>query len=116
MTRALYLPLLIGGLCAAPAVALPVRADLAMRSDYRDRGLSVTGRRPVLQASATIDLPRGTYALLAASPIGNGGRGVELAAGAGLVRRWRGVEVDLSVNASLYPGRWRGDSCRSRRS
>lgn len=109
MTRTLLL--LAGAATAlatsAPAAARPFKADLAMRSDYRNRGLSVTNRRAVLQGSFSLDLPAGTYALLAASPFKNEGRGVELQAGGGIVRRWRGTQFQLSANASLYPGQTR---------
>jgi len=108
MTRTLLL--LIAGAATAvttPATALPLKADLAMRSDYRNRGLSVTNRRPVLQGSFTLDLPKGSYAVLAVSPFKNDGRGVEAVVGAGLARSWKGTQFQLSGSASLYPGQWR---------
>lgn len=92
---------------ATPAIAGPLKADLAMRSDYRNRGLSMTARRPVLQGNFTLDLPQGTYALLAVSPFRNEGRGVEAVVGGGITRRWNGTEFSLSGSASLYPGQWR---------
>lgn len=110
MTRTLFL--LFAGAATAvatPATALPLKADLAMRSDYRNRGLSVTNRRPVLQGSFTLDLPKGGYALLAVSPFKNEGRGFEAIVGAGIARRWKGTQFQLSASASLYPGQWRDD-------
>ncbi|WP_114229157.1 MULTISPECIES: TorF family putative porin [Sphingomonas] len=106
MIRLSLLLLLVAGL-ATPVVALPLKADFAMRSDYRNRGLSVTNRRPVLQGNFTLDLPAGGFALAAVSPFTNDGRGVELVLGGGISRKWRGTEFQLSANASLYPGQWR---------
>lgn len=108
MTRTLLL-LLAGAatIGATPAAALPLKADLAMRSDYRNRGLSMTNRRPVLQGNFTLDLPKGSFALLGVSPFKNEGRGVEAVLGAGIARRWQGTEFQLSGSASLYPGQWR---------
>lgn len=105
MSRLLLLSLALTA--ATPAAALPLKADLAMRSDYRNRGLSVTNRRPVLQGNFNLELPKGGYALLGVSPFKNEGRGLELVAGSGFARKWLGADLELSATASLYPGQWR---------
>jgi uncharacterized protein (TIGR02001 family) len=105
MRSFLLLPLV--ACLAVPAAATPLTAQMAMRSDYRNRGLSVTNRRPVLQGSFNLALPKGSSAYAAISPFKNQGRGVELVLGAGLERKVRGTAVQFSANYSLYPGVWR---------
>ena len=55
------LALCLSGLLLAPAARAQVSASLALDSDYRIRGLSLTDRRPVLALNLDSDLRDGVY-------------------------------------------------------
>ena len=90
---------------ASPATAAPpVSVEVAVVSDYRWRGLSLTDRRPTPQATVTVDGPRGSYAFLWGPRFVNSGPDVEVQLGGGIAREVTGTTLDLSAAYSLYPG------------
>jgi uncharacterized protein (TIGR02001 family) len=67
--RAWLLPL--AGLCwAAPAAAVELSGEIGAVSDYRFRGVSLSGGHPAVQASVTAEHESGLYAGLWASTLG----------------------------------------------
>jgi len=103
-------------LLAAPVAAQAqdrtwtVEGQVAVVSDYRDRGYTLSDGRPALQGEATLSHASGVYVGLWAStlddygigPDGDGAR-VELTAYAGWAGSVGGLDVDLGVWANRYP-------------
>jgi uncharacterized protein (TIGR02001 family) len=93
------------GLSAAPAWA-QVSGQIAVTSDYRWRGVSLTDGGPALQSSLSYDHSSGLFAGLFASNVelrpGDGGLGVQ--AFGGYARRWRDDSAwDVGVVGYVYP-------------
>lgn len=100
--------------------ALPVRAaerplavelEVALVSDYRFRGLSLSDERPALQAGMTASLDNGAYGYAWTSTIdeyGAGADGKGATVEVDFVLGWAGVIAGLDVDASAqlyaYPG------------
>jgi uncharacterized protein (TIGR02001 family) len=91
-------------LAGPAAAASPVSLEVAVVSDYRWRGLSLTDPRPTPQATLTANGPRGSYAFLWGSPVANSGPDVEVQLGGGIAQEVAGTTLDLSAAYSLYPG------------
>ncbi len=80
-------------------------ATLGAHSDYRYRGVSLSNRKPVVQASVDVSHESGVYAGVWGSSIAKyAGTRAEVDAYAG----WKGnagpVELDAAATAYLYPG------------
>lgn len=109
-------PLFVAVLLAAPVAAQAqdrswtVEGQVAVVSDYRDRGYTLSDGRPALQGEATLSHASGVYVGLWAStlddygigPDGDGAR-VELTAYAGWAGSVGGLDVDVGVWANRYP-------------
>lgn len=108
---------LVLGLCVAgPAAAADdprleaaplwdVEAAIDVVSDYRYRGLSLSGKRPAFQPSLTVTHRSGIYADFWASNYDTeGGSDLELDFKAGVTRPLGPFELDLSASLYVYPG------------
>lgn len=101
---------LAGPLRAADA-PLAVEFEVGAVSDYRFRGLSLSGENPALQAGVTASLANGGYGYAWTSTIdeyGAGADGKGATVEVDLVLGWAGVVAGLDVDASAqvytYPG------------
>ncbi|RZJ45616.1 MAG: hypothetical protein EON86_01120 [Brevundimonas sp.] len=117
MTR---LRILAAGLCvAAPGAASAqdgpvdwtVEATIGATSDYRFRGMSLSGGDPVLQGGATLTHGSGVYADIYLSGIeaygvsdGSDGADLEVTLTGGWSGAWLGLDWDAAVSAYRYPG------------
>lgn len=82
-----------------------VEVELAMVSDYRYRGYSLSDEEPALQGGVTASLPGGVYAGAWASTIAEyGGADTEVDLFAGVAFTTGGLDWDLSVIRYAYPG------------
>ena len=105
-------PLLIGALLASvwphPAQAqgpVDVSANVGLVSDYRYRGLSLSGGDPALQGGIDVETDMGLFAGTWASTIADyGGARVEVDLSVGYGGKAAGFDYALSGNAYLYPG------------
>lgn len=90
----------------ATAKAADWSAELGLVSDYRYRGVSLSGEKPALQGSADIEWASGFYGELWASTIRNDGAGrIELDGTAGYaLDLTEALSLDLSATYYLYPG------------
>jgi uncharacterized protein (TIGR02001 family) len=95
----------------AHAGAVAAEANLTAVSDYRFRGLSLSGRKPALQADLTVSHKSGAYASVFASTIDEygqdtSGKGatVELDYTAGWAFAGAGLDFDVAASAYTYPG------------
>jgi len=95
------------------AAALPAAAnaadwssDLSLVSDYRYRGVSLSGEKPALQGTADVELKSGAYGELWVSTIKDDGAGkLELDGSAGYAFDLAdGISLDVSATYYLYPG------------
>lgn len=103
--------LAIAAASAVQAGQLDVTGDLAVISDYRFRGLSLSDRKPALQANLTVSHSGGAYGSLFASTIDEYGQDaegdgatVELDYAVGWAFRAGGVDFDVAAAAYAYPG------------
>jgi len=94
--EALRLPLLCLLLLAVAQAAAQVSGGVALLSDYRFRGISLSDRRPALQGWASYDHPSGLYAGALVSTISIYGLDPELSAEA-----YGGYAYALSPRAAL---------------
>lgn len=102
MRRALFLlPLFAFG---ASAFAAETSGEIALVSDYRWRGLSLSDGDPSLQAEATLAFDNGAWLWGNANSVGDALGGAEIALGAGLTRTFAGLEWTLGATRYLYPG------------
>jgi uncharacterized protein (TIGR02001 family) len=103
------------GLLSTPAFAedAPVsfEAEVAVVSDYRFRGLSLSDSDPALQGGLTAALAGGAYAYVWGSTIEEYGAGadgdgakVEVDFVLGWAGQAAGLDLDVSVQAYVYPG------------
>jgi uncharacterized protein (TIGR02001 family) len=88
-----------------------LEATVGVVSDYRFRGLSLSGEDPALQAGATASHASGFYADVYLSSIeeygvGDDGEGSELEVTltGGWAGAWLGLDWDAAVSAYRYPG------------
>lgn len=97
----------------SPALASPVAVDTGLTavSDYRFRGLSLSDRKPALQADLTVSHKSGFYSGVFASTIDEygqdaAGKGatVELDYTVGRAFAAGGLDFDLAASAYTYPG------------
>lgn len=85
-------------------------ADARVVSDYRFRGISRSGENPALQGGARWEHKKtgvSPYASVRGSSVNFNAPGqgsVEVQPGAGFVYRANGLDVDLGVTGSFYPG------------
>ncbi|HEX5788955.1 MAG TPA: TorF family putative porin [Woeseiaceae bacterium] len=99
-----------GGAAADPT--LDFLSEVALATDYVDRGISQTSSRPALQAGLTADTGKGWYGWLWASNIDysgdalpDDGTWLEVDAGVGYVRQvTKALSVDLAVVRYMMPG------------
>lgn len=103
MTRALTMLAAVAALAmttttvrAEPESGVKLSGQIALVSDYRYRGYSLSGEDPVIQGGLNLDLPKGIYAGVWASEIEEYGVGAD---GDGAQ-----VEVDLSVGRAFTAG------------
>ena len=103
----------LGVLLGLTAIALPgvARAadwsgELGLVSDYRYRGVSLSGEKPAVQATADVELKSGLYGELWVSTIkGDGAGKIELDGTAGYALDLvDGVSLDVSATYYVYPG------------
>jgi len=104
---------LLGSLGASSAFASSVAIDASLTavSDYRFRGLSLSDRRPALQADLTMSHKSGLYGDVFASTIDEygqdaAGKGatVEVDYTVGWAFAGAGLDFDLAASAYTYPG------------
>ena len=104
---------LLAAMSAGLAHAAPVdlEANLTGVSDYRFRGLSLSDRKPALQADLTVSHKSGAYASVFASTIDEYGQDadgkgatVELDYTAGWAFSGAGLDFDVAASAYTYPG------------
>jgi uncharacterized protein (TIGR02001 family) len=104
---------LLAAMSAGLAHASSVTAEggLVAVSDYRFRGLSLSDRKPALQADLTLSHKSGAYASVFTSTIDEygqnaGGKGatVELDYTAGWAFSGAGLDFDVAASAYTYPG------------
>lgn len=105
--------ILLAGMSAglAHASSVTVEGGVAAVSDYRFRGVSLSDRKPALQADLTVSHKSGAYASVFVSTIDEygqdaGGRGatVELDYTAGWAFARAGLDFDVAASAYTYPG------------
>jgi len=103
----------LAAMCAdlAHAGAVTAEANLTAVSDYRFRGLSLSDRKPALQADLTVSHKSGVYASVFASTIDEYGQDtdgkgatVELDYTAGWAFAAAGLDFDVAASAYTYPG------------
>lgn len=106
---AVLLASLVGNTTKAAPVGL--EANLTATSDYRFRGLSLSDRKPALQADLTVSHKSGAYASIFASTIDEYGQDadgkgatVELDYTAGWTFSGAGLDFDIAASAYTYPG------------
>jgi uncharacterized protein (TIGR02001 family) len=92
--------------CPSPANAADLSGDVGLVSDYRYRGISLSGNRPALQASATLEHDSGVYvngwASTVDGPLSKARTEVDLTAGYE-TDLGSGISLDLSGTWYLYP-------------
>ncbi|MGR4863218.1 TorF family putative porin [Caulobacter sp. LARHSG274] len=95
----------------AHAASLTAEGGVVAVSDYRFRGLSLSDRKPALQADLTVSHKSGAYASVFASTIieygqdaGGKGATVELDYAAGWAFTGAGLDFDVAASAYTYPG------------
>jgi uncharacterized protein (TIGR02001 family) len=104
-SAALSLGAMMAGATAAQAQELSFSGDLAVVSDYRYRGVSLSERDPAVQGEATLQASNGFYVYGWASSIRGYGDDIELMGALG----WSGViagetTLDAGIDAYVYPG------------
>jgi uncharacterized protein (TIGR02001 family) len=99
------------GANATRASSITTEGGLAAVSDYRFRGVSLSDRKPALQADLTVSHNSGAYGGVFASTIDeygqdSAGKGatVELDYTLGWAFRAAGFDVDVAASAYTYPG------------
>lgn len=95
----------------AQASSVSAEGGVAAVSDYRFRGLSLSDRKPAVQADLTVSHKNGAYGGVFASTIDeygqdSGGKGatVELDYTLGWAFSVAGLDVDIAASAYTYPG------------
>lgn len=85
-----------------------VSSSASVASDYRFRGISLTGNRPAIQATVDYDAPSGLYAGAFASNVRLDDRHSDTAQLLGFagysVRLGEATDVDVGASASAFPG------------
>lgn len=99
------------GANTARASSVTAEGGLTVVSDYRFRGLSLSARKPALQADLTVSHANGAYGGVFASTIDEygqdaAGKGatVELDYTVGWAFSAAGLDVDVAASAYTYPG------------
>lgn len=88
-----------------PADRIEVDLTLAAVSDYRYRGLSLSDRKPSVQADLALSHPSGVNAALWAATIAdNGGADIENQITIGYSSEQHGLTLDVQVYYYFYPG------------
>lgn len=104
---------LLASILSNATMAAPVDLDASLTavSDYRFRGLSLSDRKPALQADLTVSHESGLYGDVFASTIDEYGQDavgkgatVELDYTLGWAFTAAGLDVDLAASAYTYPG------------
>lgn len=92
-------------LAAVPAQAWSVSGEAAVVTDYRWRGVSLSGEEPALQGTLRADHAAGLYADVFASTVegGDGDREAEVDYTLGWAATRFGLDFDASVSAWTYP-------------
>jgi len=99
-------------LAATPATAQDWSAEIGLVSDYRYRGLSLSDRRPALQASIGLEHDSGAYAELWGSSLGGASASrAEVDATIGYaVGLSETLSADISATYYAYPGAAEGNA------
>jgi uncharacterized protein (TIGR02001 family) len=85
--------------------AFDLSTTISVVSDYRFRGISLSNRKPAVQASVDVSHKSGVYAGVWGSTISNyGGSNFEVDAALGWKNTVGPVTLDLGGTAYLYPG------------
>jgi len=92
-----------GALAEQPTGAYSVSGEVALVSDYRWRGVSMTNGDPALQAEAYVSHSNGLYAGIWASVPTVGSEDTEISVSIGNAFSWLGGDVDLFVEHYIYP-------------
>lgn len=89
-----------------PSRPIAIEWSLAAASDYRFRGMSLSGRRPVIQPTITARTDGGLYASIFASTLGrNEAADLEVDLTAGLSREFGGAILgNVAATYYTYPG------------
>jgi uncharacterized protein (TIGR02001 family) len=94
---------MLAALVACPAAAQSVSGEAGLVSDYRFRGVSLSGRHPAVQASLTVEHGSGLYANLWGSTLGHGSdTEIDLTAGYE-AEISKVIGVDLFATYYAYP-------------
>lgn len=101
--RRLILPLAL--LSSAPAAAVELSGEVGAVSDYRYRGVSLSGRNPAVQGSVTVEHESGLYAELWGSTLGDSNPGnVELDFNAGYSKQLsEHFSIEVYATRYVYP-------------
>lgn len=89
--------------CAA-ADAFSLEGEVALVSDYRWRGLSLSDENPAILTEATLYHESGFWAWGSANSVSSDYGGSELAIGAGYTRELASIEWTAGVTRYFYPG------------
>jgi uncharacterized protein (TIGR02001 family) len=89
---------------ATPAPCAEFESEIAVVSDYRWRGVSLSDEEPSLQIEGTASFDNGTWLWGGANSVSADYGGSELGIGAGYTRELAGLEWTLGVTRYLYPG------------
>ena len=106
---------ILAALIACPAAAQSVSGEASLVSDYRFRGVSLSGGHPAAQASLTLEHDSGFYGNLWGSTLGHGSQTevdlgecvvqqVHVAGWAPLHRPWGARVLQLVEDAELHDG------------
>lgn len=90
---------------ASPAKRLDAAFSLSAVTDYRYRGLSLSNKKPALQAELTLSHAAGVYSRLWGSTIaGNGGANLETQLTLGYYAEFGALNADVQAAYYVYPG------------
>lgn len=88
---------------ANPTTAPRLTVDLEAVSDYRFRGVSLSGGEPAVQAEALLELDSGVFALIWGSTLSGGD--VELQPGVGYSAEIADkLNLEIGISYNVYPG------------
>lgn len=108
LRRAIFLRTTLAGIALGGACEVNAQwsGSVALVSDYRYRGVSLSDERPAAQAAATYDHASGAYAGLFLSSVrfaGDGARGLQTLAHAGYARRLgSSLAADAGITYSTF--------------
>jgi uncharacterized protein (TIGR02001 family) len=89
---------------ASPAPCAELEGEIAVLSDYRWRGVSLSDEGPSLQVEATASYDNGAWLWGGVNSVGADYGGSEISLGAGYTRELSGAEWTIGVTRYLYRG------------